>query len=108
MSMPSRSRTGSGPLITVLIMAAVVVVSVVVLAASGATVAGVVNSFFPVQGEGGATDRSHSVAKLYDFVFYLAAAIFLIVEGLIVYSVFRYRRRPTDTELPPQTHGNNL
>ena len=30
------------------------------------------------------------------------------VEGLIVWSVIRYRRRPGDDELPPQTHGNNL
>jgi cytochrome c oxidase subunit 2 len=108
MSMPSRSRTGSGPLITVVIMAAVVVVTILVLAASGATLTGVVNSFFPVHGEEGATDRSESVRRLYDIVFYIAVAIFLLVEALIVYSVFRYRRKPTDTELPPQTHGNNL
>jgi cytochrome c oxidase subunit 2 len=27
---------------------------------------------------------------------------------LIVWSVLRYRRRPEDVDLPPQTHGNNL
>jgi cytochrome c oxidase subunit 2 len=55
-----------------------------------------------------ATSQGKSVRDLYDIVFVLAAAIFLIVEGLIVYAVIRYRRKPTDTELPPQTHGNNL
>ena len=47
-------------------------------------------------------------AGLYDIVFAIAVAIFLAVEGLIVWSVLRYRRRPTDVDLPPQTHGNNL
>ena len=34
--------------------------------------------------------------------------IFFVVEGLIVWTVIRYRRKPGDDELPPQTHGNNL
>jgi len=91
-----------------LIIAAVVVVSIVLLAAGGATPASVLDSFFPIQGQPGVTDRSDSVTNLYDIVFYIAAAIFLLVEGLILYSVFRYRRKPGETELPPQTHGNNL
>jgi cytochrome c oxidase subunit 2 len=41
-------------------------------------------------------------------VFIIAAIIFFIVEGLIVWTVLRYRRKPGDEELPPQTHGNNL
>ena len=41
-------------------------------------------------------------------MFYIAVVIFLLVEGLIVCSAFRYRRKPGDDELPPQTHGNNL
>ena len=108
MSMPPRSRTGSGPLLAGLLIAAVVVAVIAVLAASGATPASVWNSFFPMHGTGGVTDRSGSVQNLYDIVFYIAVAIFLLVEGLIVWSVFRYRRKSTDTDLPPQTHGNNL
>ena len=41
-------------------------------------------------------------------VFVIAAAIFFVVEGLIVWTVIRYRRKPGDDELPPQTHGHNL
>ena len=109
MSMPPRSRTGSGPLIAGLIIAAVVVVSIVVLAASGATPRERLEQLLPDPRDRTAvTDRSTSVQNLYDFVFYIAVAIFLLVEGLIVWSVFRYRRKPTDTDLPPQTHGNNL
>ena len=55
-----------------------------------------------------ATAQGVEISKLYDIVFALAVAIFIAVEGLIVWSVLRYRRRPTDTDLPPQTHGNNL
>jgi cytochrome c oxidase subunit 2 len=54
------------------------------------------------------TDRAHEISQLYDIVFAIAVAIFIAVEGLIVWSILRYRRRPTDIDLPPQTHGNNL
>ena len=36
----------------------------------------------------------------------VAEGAFVGVEGFIVYSVFRYRRR--DDRLPTQVHGNNL
>ena len=42
--------------------------------------------------------------------FLLVAAVvivFALVEGLLIYITIRFRRRPTDTELPPQTHGSN-
>lgn len=54
------------------------------------------------------TEQGKEIGSLYDFVFIVAAVIFFIVEGLIVYAVLRYRRKPTDTGLPPQIHGNNL
>ena len=54
------------------------------------------------------TEQGREVRGLYNIVFAIAVAIFLLVEGLIVWSVVRYRRRPTDTELPVQTHGNNM
>jgi cytochrome c oxidase subunit II len=55
-----------------------------------------------------ATQQAAEVSALYDIVFALAVVIFIAVEGLIVWSILRYRRRPTDVDLPPQTHGNNL
>jgi cytochrome c oxidase subunit II len=46
---------------------------------------------------------------LYFYVFLVAVGVFLVVEGLLLWIVLRYRRRPrTPDELPPQTHGNNL
>lgn len=54
------------------------------------------------------TTQGGEIATLYDFVLAIAVIIFVLVEGLIVFMVLRYRRKPTDTELPPQIHGNNL
>ena len=65
----------------------------------------VVRSFFPPDA---VTSQGRAINELYTIVFVIAAAIFFLVEALIVWSVIRYRRRPGDTELPPQTHGHNL
>jgi len=54
------------------------------------------------------TSQGAEVSSLYDIVFVLAVVIFLAVEGAIIYAVVRYRRKPDDVDLPPQTHGNNL
>lgn len=108
MSMPSRPRTGSGPLVAGLIIVAVTAITIAVLAAAGITPQQVWNSFFPVNGTDPATTQGDATRQLYDIVFYLGAAIFVIVELMIVYTVFRYRRKPGDETLPPQTHGNNL
>ena len=53
------------------------------------------------------TSQGREIADLYNIVLAVAAVIFFLVEGLIVYAVLRYRRKPTDTGLPVQTHGNN-
>jgi cytochrome c oxidase subunit 2 len=108
MSMPSRSRTGSGPVVAGLIIVAVIAVVVVVLAAAGVTPQAVWDSFFPVNGQTPATDRGQATRQLYNIVFLIAVAIFILVELLIVFTVFRYRRKPGDEALPPQVHGNNL
>ena len=55
-----------------------------------------------------ATAEAREIRNLYDIVFLIAAAIFLVVEGLIVWSVIRYRRKPGDDVLPAQTHGHNI
>jgi cytochrome c oxidase subunit 2 len=52
------------------------------------------------------TETAESVFTLYNIVFAMGVAVFLGVEGFIVYAIFRYRRR--DDRLPEQTHGNNL
>jgi cytochrome c oxidase subunit 2 len=54
-----------------------------------------------------ASTQGQAVRNLYDLVFIIGAAIFILVEGLILFAVLRYRRRKGDDELPPQIHGNN-
>ena len=55
-----------------------------------------------------ATDQGHDILGLYSVFMIPMAGIFLLVEGLIVWSVLRYRRRKGDDELPVQTHGNSI
>jgi cytochrome c oxidase subunit 2 len=108
MTTPPRSRTGSGLLAAVLIAVVTIVVVVGALAAAGVTPQGFVNSFLPVQGSTPGTEEGRATRSLYDLVFGIAVVIFVLVEGMILFTVFRYRRKPTDTELPPQIHGNNV
>jgi cytochrome c oxidase subunit II len=57
------------------------------------------NSLAP---EGPVADKQ---AELYWLVFWIAVGVFVIVEGLLVYALYRFRRRgPDDT--PRQIHGN--
>ena len=43
-------------------------------------------------------------AELFNIIFWIAVAVFIVVEGMIVYAVWRYRRR--DDSMPKQVHGN--
>jgi len=54
----------------------------------------------------GVTEQSKHVYNLYNLLFVVAAIIFVLVEGAILWAAFRYRR--TDDQLPPQFHGNNM
>ena len=54
------------------------------------------------------TVQGQHIRDLYTIVFLIAVAIFFLVEGLILWTVLRYRRRPEDVTLPPQTHGNAI
>jgi cytochrome c oxidase subunit 2 len=44
-------------------------------------------------------------ADLYRLVFWIAAGVFVIVEGLLVFALLRFRRRSSD-DTPKQVHGN--
>ena len=100
------STPGSRPSTTAIIgwlIAAAVLIALAVLVALNAQ--SVWNSFFPPEAK---SVQGAEIRRLYDIVFVIAAVIFFVVEGLIVWTVIRYRRKPGDDELPPQTHGNNL
>src|SRR5919201_188334 len=108
MTTGSRSRPASGMIVAgVIVVAALVFLAAVV--ATGTNLLklsqDIAGSMFPPPS---ATSEAREIRSLYDVFFFIAVAIFLVVEGLIIWSVVRYRRRPGDDELPPQTHGNNL
>ncbi|MBA2382925.1 MAG: hypothetical protein H0V73_12510 [Chloroflexi bacterium] len=100
------STPGSRPSTTAIVgwlVAAAVLLGVAVLVALNAS--SVWNSFFPPQAK---SVEGQEIRNLYDIVFAIAVVIFVLVEGLIIWTVVRYRRKPGDDELPPQTHGNNI
>jgi cytochrome c oxidase subunit 2 len=48
---------------------------------------------------------SRQIDNLFRWPFWIAVGIFTVVEGLIVFAVFRFRRRSED-DAPKQVHGN--
>jgi cytochrome c oxidase subunit II len=109
--MASSPRTGrSSTAIAALLVGALLIVGVVAVVINQGfdplkTSQGILSSFFPPRA---ITDRGESIRNLYDIIFAIAAVIFFVVEGLIVWTVIRYRRKPGDNELPAQTHGNAI
>jgi cytochrome c oxidase subunit 2 len=51
------------------------------------------------------TEQGRAIYNTYNFFLYVAAVVFVVVAGLLVWSMVRYRRR--GDELPRQVHGNN-
>ncbi|MET1231769.1 MAG: cytochrome c oxidase subunit II [Candidatus Limnocylindrales bacterium] len=81
---------------------------VIIAALTVAAIVGLI-VFYPADWPGFAppspvTVQGQDTEDIYRFVFTIAAIIFLLVEGAILFAVLRYRR--TDDELPVQTHGN--
>jgi len=103
MSSTRSARPTASILATVLVAFGVALLLVLALI-SGAG-ARIVESLFPPVA---VTEQGAHIRDLYTFVFLIAAIIFFIVEGLIVYTVLRYRRKPGDDTLPAQTHGNAI
>jgi cytochrome c oxidase subunit 2 len=50
--------------------------------------------------------QGESVNTLYDIFLVIAAVVFVVVSGLIGFSILRFRARPGDDALPEQTHTN--
>lgn len=109
--MATSPRAGrSSVALTALIVGAVLLISVAIVAVlSGGDLLGVpqrfVDSLYPPVA---VTTQGAKIRELYTIVFLIAVVVFFIVEGLIVWTVLRYRRRPGDDALPPQTHGNAI
>ena len=53
-----------------------------------------------------AGDHAQRIYDLMVPVFWAALGVFVVVEGLLVYSVFRFRQRSESDPMPAQIHGN--
>ncbi len=53
------------------------------------------------------TEQGRAAADLYLPIFIIAVGVFVLVEGLLLIITLRFRRKPDDDTLPPQTHGNH-
>lgn len=51
------------------------------------------------------TDFNRDVGYLFRILIYLGTAVFLFVEGILLYTIFRYRRR-SESDRPEHVHGN--
>jgi cytochrome c oxidase subunit 2 len=52
-----------------------------------------------------ASEGAQAIANLYWFTFWIAAAIFILVEGMLVYAVICFRQRKPEVT-PPKIHGS--
>jgi cytochrome c oxidase subunit 2 len=59
-------------------------------------------SIFPTEG----SSQSQQVDTLFRFMLFIGGAIFLLVNGLLLYSVIRFRHRPGDNADGPPIQGN--
>ncbi len=108
MSSSPRSNATRTAIFALSVGAAIIVISLLLLA-FGVDVLKIGDTFvtglFPPVA---VTSQGAQIRDLYTIIFLIAVAIFIVVEGLIIWSVIRYRRKPGDDTLPPQTHGNNV
>ena len=54
-----------------------------------------------------ASEIANNINNLWLLVFWVATAIFVIVEGALVYAVWKFREKKDDDRRPVQVHGNN-
>src|SRR5215213_11356004 len=51
------------------------------------------------------TEFNRDVGYLFDILIYLGTAVFIFVEGILLYAIVRYRRRG-ENDRPEHVHGN--
>jgi cytochrome c oxidase subunit II len=60
----------------------------------------------PYDALGGRGETSEQINNLFYPVFFVAVFVFFAVEGLFLFTIMRFRKRPNSDLLPVQTHGN--
>jgi cytochrome c oxidase subunit II len=80
------------------------IVVTAVLALGGYLIAQLTPAIFPTQ----ASAEAERVDELFKVLLGIGGAIFLLVQGLLLYSVLRFRARRGDTSDGPTIHGNTM
>jgi cytochrome c oxidase subunit 2 len=62
-------------------------------------------TLLPACAQQGATDQGQEIHSLYGIILGLGAFVFVLVEGLLIYSIIRFRKR--DETPAPQVFGSN-
>ena len=65
----------------------------------------VTTDFYPQSALAPESDFAEDLQILFDLIFWIAAVVFVVVEGALIYAVIRFREKPGQG-LPPQLHGN--
>ena len=101
-SFPLYQRATKGGFGSVLTALLILSGPAVAFAASGDNSLTRTNIFVPL------STPAHAIYQISLLVLLICAAIFVIVGGLLAYSIFRFRRRPEHENLePPQVYGSN-
>jgi len=101
-SFPLYQRATKGGFGSVLTALLILSGPAVAFAASGDNAFTPTNIFVPL------STPAHAIYQISLLVLLICAAIFVIVGGLLAYSIFRFRRRPEHENLePPQVYGSN-
>jgi cytochrome c oxidase subunit 2 len=80
----------------------VIAVVTVLLAVGGLLIAQLTPVIFPDQ----ASAEANQIDELFKVLLGIGGAIFLLVEGVLIYSIIRYRKRQNDESDGPTIHGN--
>ncbi|MFN0071212.1 MAG: cytochrome c oxidase subunit II [Chloroflexota bacterium] len=52
------------------------------------------------------SDLAHKIQDIYVLLFWLSVVVAVLVEGALLYTMFKFKSRSTDVGRPPQIHGN--
>src|SRR6185369_754323 len=94
---PHQNKSGlSGTTIVVIIVVGILLI------AGGLLIGTATPNILPVQ----ASAESVQVDNLFHILLVIGGAVFLLVQGMLVYSIWRFRAKPGDTSDGLSMHGN--
>ncbi len=79
-----------------------IVIGAVAIIIGGLIIGGATSWVLPVQ----ASTQAERTDQLFRVMLTIGGAIFLLVQGMLLYSIIRFRARPDDTTDGPNIHGN--